>query len=58
MSLTQKLKEGESFMEKQKETKKEYTTPVLIELGNIVEITFGGKRGWDTDTFSTRYDPS
>lgn len=38
----------------QKETKKVYTSPRLIELGNIVEITFGGKSHWGSDTFSTR----
>lgn len=45
-------------MEKQNETKKEYTSPRLIELGNIVEITFGGVPGWDSDTYSERYPRS
>jgi hypothetical protein len=45
-------------MEKQKEPKKEYTSPRLIELGNIVEITFGGEDGNGSDTFSTRFPRS
>ncbi|HWO76384.1 MAG TPA: hypothetical protein VNM69_10875 [Bacillus sp. (in: firmicutes)] len=45
-------------MEKQKETKKEYSSPRLIELGDIVEITFGGKPGWGSDTYSQRYPRS
>ncbi|MXQ54954.1 lasso RiPP family leader peptide-containing protein [Shimazuella alba] len=40
------------------ESNKEYTSPRLIELGDVVEITFGGKRGHGSDTFSTRQDPS
>lgn len=45
-------------MTKEKETKKEYTSPSLVKLGNIVEITYGGKRGNGGDTYSTRHDPS
>lgn len=45
-------------MEKQKKTKKVYTSPSLIELGDIVEITFGGRPGWDSDTYSERYPKS
>lgn len=52
------MKGGELSMEKQKEAKKEYTSPSLIVLGKIVEITFGGERGHGSDTYSTRFDPS
>ena len=45
-------------MEKEKESKKEYTAPSLIVLGNIVDITFGGKPGWGSDTYSQRYPRS
>ncbi|WP_154662366.1 hypothetical protein [Risungbinella massiliensis] len=45
-------------MENQKQEKKEYTSPNLIVLGNIVEITFGGAGGHDTDTYSTKYPRS
>lgn len=40
------------------ETKKEYNSPRLIELGNIVEITFGGAGPSGGDTFSERYPRS
>lgn len=34
--------------------KKEYFSPKLIDLGNIVELTFSGKFGWGGDHYSTR----
>ncbi|SHF34641.1 hypothetical protein SAMN05444392_11645 [Seinonella peptonophila] len=45
-------------MKETKNSPKKYTTPNLIVLGNIVDITFGGKDGHNTDTFSTRYPRS
>ncbi|MBD1373410.1 hypothetical protein IC620_13730 [Hazenella sp. IB182357] len=35
--------------------KKEYVAPKLIQLGNIVEITYGGVDGWGSDHMSRRF---